>query len=98
MMPVVPHITNECLSSLEYKELISWPKIDKKYLVETKVEIVIQVNGKKRNTLKVQKDMSEDEVIKIINKEKLIEKYIINFEIVKIIFVKNRIINFIIKK
>jgi leucyl-tRNA synthetase len=51
MMPVVPHITNECLSSLEYKELISWPKIDEKYLVETKVEIVIQVNGKKKEML-----------------------------------------------
>jgi len=98
MMPVVPHITNECLSSLEYKELISWPKIDEKYLVETKVEIVIQVNGKKRNALKVQKDMSEDEVKNIINKEKLIEKYLINYEIIKTIFVKNKIINFILKK
>ena len=97
MMPVMPHITNECLSSLEYKELISWPKIDKKYLVETMVEIVIQVNGKKRNTLKVEKDMSEDGVINIINKEKLIEKYLINFEIKKTIFVKNKIINFILK-
>ena len=97
MMPVLPHITNECLSSLEYKELISWPKINEKYLVETKVEIVIQVNGKKRNALKVQKDMSEDEVIKIINKEKLIEKYLINYEIIKTIFVKNKIINFILK-
>jgi len=97
MMPVVPHITNECLSSLEYKELISWPKIDEKYLVETKVEIVIQVNGKKRNALKVQKDMSEDEVKNIINQEKLIEKYLINYEIIKTIFVKNKIINFILK-
>lgn len=97
MMPVMPHITNECLSSLEYKELISWPKIDKKYLVETMVEIVIQVNGKKRNTLKVEKDMSEDGVINIINKDKLIEKYLINFEIKKTIFVKNKIINFILK-
>ena len=97
MMPVVPHITNECLSSLEYKELISWPKIDEKYLVETKVEIVIQINGKKRNALKVQKDMSEDEVKNIINQEKLIEKYLINYEIIKTIFVKNKIINFILK-
>ncbi|MDC0974435.1 leucine--tRNA ligase [Candidatus Pelagibacter sp.] len=97
MMPVVPHITNECLSSLEYKELIRWPKIDEKYLVETKVEIVIQVNGKKRNALKVQKDMSEDEVKNIINQEKLIEKYLINYEIIKTIFVKNKIINFILK-
>ena len=97
MMPVVPHITNECLSSLEYKELISWPKIDEKYLAETKVEIVIQVNGKKRNALKVQKDMSEDEVKNIINQEKLIEKYLINYEIIKTIFVKNKIINFILK-
>ena len=79
------------------KKLISWPKIDEKYLVETKVEIVIQVNGKKRNALKVQKDMSEDEVKNIINKEKLIEKYLINYEIIKTIFVKNKIINFILK-
>jgi hypothetical protein len=41
--------------------------------------------------------MSEDEVKNIINQEKLIEKYLINYEIIKTIFVKNKIINFILK-
>ncbi len=97
MLPVIPHIANECLIKLNYKGEIKWPNVNKKYLIEETCEIVIQVNGKKRNIILVEKDMNEKEIISQINKNQLIDKYLNNGKLLKTIFVKNRLINYIIK-
>ena len=65
--------------------------------IEETNEIVIQVNGKKRNTISVKKDMNEKEIINQIEDEKLINKYLDSGELIKTIYVKNRLINYIIK-
>ena len=96
MMPVVPHLANECLKSLDLNKNISWPEINEKYIVEDKIKIVIQVNGKKRNIVTVDKDIEEKDIKNLIIKQKLIEKYTNNKEINKTIYVKNRLINYII--
>src|SRR6056300_160267 len=96
MMPVVPHLDNECLKSLDLNKNISWPEINEKYIVEDKIKIVIQVNGKKRNIVTVDKDIEEKDIKDLIIKQKLIEKYTNNKEIKKTIYVKNRLINYII--
>ena len=97
MMPVLPHITNECLDKLSLGKKIKWPKVDQKYIVTEKNEIVIQVNGKKRNVLTTTKDTPEENILEKIKETKLIEKYIENKKIIKTIYVKNRLINYIIK-
>ena len=96
MMPVVPHLANECLKSLDLNKNISWPEINEKYIVEDKIKIVIQVNGKKRNIVTVDKDIEEKDIKDLVIKQKLIEKYTNNKEINKTIYVKNRLINYII--
>ena len=96
MMPVIPHLANECLKSLDLNKNISWPEINEKYIVEDKIKIVIQVNGKKRNIVIVDKDIEEKDIKDLIIKQKLIEKYTNNKEINKTIYVKNRLINYII--
>ena len=48
MSPVLPHLISECLSELEVKNTSFWPEINTKYLEEKSVNIVIQINGKKR--------------------------------------------------
>ncbi|MDC0944177.1 leucine--tRNA ligase, partial [Candidatus Pelagibacter sp.] len=50
LSPIIPHFTQECLSELNFKSEITWPEANKKYLQEDEVEIVIQINGKKRFT------------------------------------------------
>ena len=97
MMPVIPHITSECLYKFKDKPEFKWPKVDTKYLVSQESEIVIQVNGKKRNTISIKKGATEDLVIKRIKDMKLIEKYIKDKKVFKTIYVKDKIINFIIK-
>jgi leucyl-tRNA synthetase len=97
LLPVAPHIANECLIKLNYKEEIKWPVVNKKYLIEENCEIVIQVNGKKRNTISVEKDVNEKEIISKIKENKLIDKYLNDGKLLKTIYVKNRLINYIIK-
>ena len=93
MMPVIPHITNECLSILNYGNELTWPEVKKEYLESDKKEIVIQVNGKKRNTVIVESNSSKELILKKIKEDKLIEKYLKDKLIIKTIYVKNRLIN-----
>ena len=59
MMPVIPHIINECLESINEKREILWPKVDKKFIESDRCNIVIQINGKKRSILLVEKNLKE---------------------------------------
>ena len=97
MLPVVPHLANECLEKLKFSKDVNWPEVDKKYLNEEFNEIVIQVNGKKRGLITVKKQIDEAKIINQIKTEKIIEKYLINGKLIKTIYVKDRLINYIIK-
>ena len=97
MMPVVPHLSSEFLEKFKFDKQIRWPTIEKKYLYEEFNEIVIQVNGKKRNTISVKKEINEDEIINQIKEKKMIDKYLNNGKLIKTIYVKDRLINYIIK-
>ena len=97
MMPVIPHFANECLEKLNYKKEILWPETNINYVKGENINIVIQVNGKKRNILNIKKDSEEEKIKTEINNQKLIHKYLERQQIVKTIYVKNRIINYIIK-
>ena len=97
MLPVLPHLANECLEQLKFNKEVQWPEIDKKYLSEEFNEIVIQVNGKKRGIISVKKEIDEAKIINQIKTEKIIEKYLINGKLIKTIYVKDRLINYIIK-
>ena len=97
MNPVLPHLISECLSSLNIKNMNTWPDIDEKFLEQKTVNIVVQVNGKKRGLIKCKKDIMEKDLIKMINKTDEINKYLNKEKIQKKIYVQNKIINFILK-
>ena len=95
--PVIPHFAHECLVDLGFKKNISWPKYDENLLDDEKINIVIQINGKKREIIKVKKDTNEKEILTLIKKNDKIQNFIKNKEIVRKIFVPNKILNYIIK-
>ena len=97
MMPVLPHIASECLEKFSFSDKVEWPDINQKYINNEENEIVIQVNGKKRNTILLKQDISEEELKEKIEVTKLIDKYLIDKKLIKTIYVKNRLINYIIK-
>jgi len=98
MMPFAPHLSCECLSKLEGKnfyEKIQWPKGDKSLLKDQEITLVVQVNGKKRGLIVTKKDLSEKDALIEAKKIENIKKNLKDKKIVKNIFVKNKIINFI---
>ena len=98
MMPFAPHLSCECLSKLEEKdfyEKIQWPKVNKSLLKEQEVTLVIQINGKKRGLIITKKDLPEKDALIEAKKVENIKKNLKDKKIVKNIFVKNKIINFI---
>ena len=96
LMPIIPHFSCECLNLLNIKKNIKWPKYDESLLEEDFVNIVIQINGKKRGLLKTKKDVLEKEIIDNINKDNNIMKYLNRSDIKKKIYIPNKLINIII--
>ncbi len=94
--PIIPHFSFECLNQIDKNKNYIWPSYDKKILLEKIIPLVVQINGKKRLVVKVDRDIKEENVIDIIFKHENIKKYLENKEIKKKIFVPNRLINIII--
>ena len=95
MQPIIPHFSSECLEILK-KTNIEWPEIDEKIIKEEKVNIVVQINGKKRGLIKINIDVPENELITTIKKDDKISKFIEGKEIKRKIYIKNKLINIII--
>ena len=82
---------------MNFKDEAKWPIAEKKYLIEDSKEIVIQFNGKKRLAIKSKTDSIEKEVYdKVIQSDYFKNNYKIE-DIKKIIFVKNRLMNLLVK-
>jgi len=99
IMPILPHFASECLTMLNSKlnlENISWPVYNKVLMEDFDCNIVIQINGKKRSLIKLPINSDENFVIEKAKLESNVKKYLINNNIKKQIYVKNRLINFII--
>tara|TARA_B100000925_G_scaffold131534_1_gene98402 strand:- start:3 stop:896 length:894 start_codon:yes stop_codon:yes gene_type:complete len=95
MTPVIPHFANECLLNLGSKDY-KWPKVNSHLIKEDVVNIVIQVNGKKRGLIKTKNNSTEEELLKMIYKDEKMAKYVENSNIKKKIFLKNKLLNIII--
>ena len=92
--PIIPHFSNECLQLLNSKKN-DWPKYDENELKENTVKFVIQINGKKRGLIEANRDLSEEKLFKIINNDKTLSKYLIEKEIKRKIFIKDKLMNII---
>lgn len=92
-----PHMASELLELLFKKPLhaCSWPTFDPSLAVENEIMLVVQVNGKVRANLQVQRDVAQAAVEPQARKK--VSKWLENKEVVKTVFVKNRLINFVVK-
>ncbi len=94
MMPFTPHLSYECLEKLKCKTINKWPEIISDQIDE--IKFAIQVNGKTRDIITIKKNLTEDEVNKIVTKNSKAKKFIENKQVLKTIFVKDKIVNYII--
>ena len=96
LMPLAPHLAHECCEKINKK--FYWPKYDPKLLKEENCTIVIQVNGRKRGILEMPINSKE---LMVIKKSKEIDNVLTHMEnttVVKNIYIKNKLINFITKE
>ncbi len=96
MTPFTPHLSYECLELFKCKTTDKWPIIDRKNVLN-EIQLAVQINGKTRDILLISRDMIEEEVNKILIKKSKAKKYIEGKNVIKTIFVKNKIINYIVK-
>ena len=97
MLPITPHLANECLDEIAINKNYFWPKVEDKYLQSKQSNIVVQINGKKRGLILTQKNIKEAELINEIKKTKELKKFIVEKTIIKTIFIKDKLINLILK-
>jgi len=96
LVPLTPHLAHECCERINKK--LYWPKYDSKMLKEENCIIVIQVDGRKRGILEIPTNSKEAMIIKKSKEIDNVLKHLENATIVKNIYIKNKLVNFITKK
>jgi leucyl-tRNA synthetase len=99
LAPFAPFIAEELWEKLGNKYSIHeqpWPKYDTKHLVRDTFTLIVQVNGKLRAQAAANRGIVQKEVEKLALADPRIQKFISDKKIRKIIFVKDKLINFVV--
>ena len=100
LSPFVPHLSEEFWSLLGHSETITyqpWPQFDEGLMQLDEVTIAVQVNGKLRANINIAKDSDEKDVISEAMSLENVEKFTSEGNVVKTIYVPNRLLNFVVK-
>ena len=98
LSPFVPHIADELWHMLGHEGMLlehPWPEYDAGWAEKTTITLAVQVNGKLRATLKVAKDILEEDATHMALSEQNVKRFVNNNKVVRVIYVPNRIINII---
>ncbi len=98
IFPIIPHFASECLEDLKINHKVKWPIVDKKFLASEDTNIVIQINGKKRSIINCKKGITEQTLMKTIKDNVKVNKFLENKKNIKSIFIKDKLLNLIIKE
>ncbi|MDG2158759.1 MAG: leucine--tRNA ligase [Gammaproteobacteria bacterium] len=99
LSPITPHICQELWNNLDKNSSLmdeSWPKVDNDALVESKKEIIVQINGKLRGKVTIETGQNEEEVNSIVYLDEKIQVYLKDSDVKKIIYIKNKLINYVV--
>lgn len=100
LSPFAPHIAEELWQKLGNAKTLAyepWPEYDPSKLEETTVEVVLQINGKIRSKISVEKDTSESDLEKLGFADENVRRHLDGKQIVKKVIVKNRLVNIVVK-
>ena len=100
LVPFAPHISSELWQQLgnnDFIEKSGWPKWNEELLKTNEIQIIVQVNGKLRGKIKVSANSEKDEILAIAKAEDNVSKFLQDKEILKEIFIPNKLINFVVK-
>jgi len=98
LSPFAPHLSEELWADAGFKGLCcqqKWPEYNAKLIKEEKVLLIAQINGKVRDKIEVDANISQKEAEKIVLKSEKIKQLLKGKEVQKIIFVPNKLVNFV---
>ena len=99
LSPITPHISHHLWQLLGHDEAIvnvAWPEIDESALVQDKVELMVQVNGKLRSKISVAADANKDMIEVLALADENVQRFIDGNDIRKVIVVPGRLVNIVV--
>ena len=99
LSPFIPHLAEESWSQLGLKGLAckqSWPEFEESLIKDKNTKLIVQINGKKRGEISIPIETEEEGAIEAAKDNKKIKADLAEKEIKKVIYVKGRILNFVI--
>ena len=95
LIPFIPHVASESLEKLGEKNIDKWPIIKDDLMQNLLIKVAIQVNGKTREIIEAKQNLSEKDLVKLSKDSAKVSKHLQNKNIKKLIFVKNKILNYL---
>jgi leucyl-tRNA synthetase len=99
LAPFTPHFAEECWERLGHAESVfeaSWPAWDEGLVVEDRIEVVVQVNGKTRSKVQVARDADEETVMAAAMRDAAVGRFVEGKGVRKRIYVANRLLNLVV--
>lgn len=100
LAPFAPHMTEELWHELGHDGFISqqaWPEYEEEALKKDEITIVVQINGKVRDKLKVEAEIDEESLKETVLKSQKVQDYTTDKEIVKFIVIPKKLVNIVVK-
>ncbi|MDX2469525.1 MAG: leucine--tRNA ligase [SAR324 cluster bacterium] len=100
LSPYAPHLAEELWTALGGKGSLSevpWPSFDEKYLSKSEIKLPVQINGKMRDTLILPEGVTQEEALAAAKASEKVAKHLTGKELFKVIFVKGKILNLVVK-
>jgi len=101
LAPMAPHLAEEIWNKIEETNSIfsmKWPEYNKNLIEETKVTLIIQINGKVRDEIEVEIGISKEETERLAISQEKIKNWVMGKDIKKVIFVPDKLINIVVKE
>lgn len=98
LAPFAPHLASELWHKLGHTDSVHlnhWPTLDEGYLIDDKIVLPVQINGRLRGQVTVRSDLSEEEVVDSVRADAKLSQYLQDCQIKKTIYIPGRIINFV---
>ncbi|MBR7146947.1 MAG: class I tRNA ligase family protein, partial [Oscillospiraceae bacterium] len=100
LSPFAPHMCEELWEMMGFGGEVcrqSWPEYDESKTIASTVEMAVQIQGKLRGTIVVALDSEQDAVLEAAKANERVAKSLEGMQIVKVILVKNKLVNLIVK-
>jgi leucyl-tRNA synthetase len=97
--PFAPHFGEECWERMGGQGSVfdaAWPGWDEKLTLDSVIDVVVQVNGKTRATVRVPRGAAESAVLERAKREDTVKRFVDGKDVRKVVFVKDRLINIVV--